>query len=106
MLSFDLVLFRLIQKVHCRHPSRRAFNDKHLFYGSIQYLFDLRALSSEHNYFIMGESMIYVEPKYSSINNKEYCLLLQKQSEQQINTCTHTIKISSPHLSLTVDKLH
>lgn len=63
-----------------------------LLYSSIQYSFDLRALSSEHNYFIMDESMIYVEPKYSSINNKEYCLLFQKQNEQQINTWRHTHK--------------
>lgn len=40
----------------------------------------------------MAESMIYVGPKYSSINNKEYCLLFQKQNEQQINTFRHTHK--------------
>ena len=31
--------------------------------------------------------MIYVGPKYSSINNKEYCLFFQKQNEQ-VNTHT------------------
>lgn len=54
----------------------------------------------------MGESIIYVGPKYSSINNKEYCLLFQKQNEQQRNTHRHTHKHkpsrSGPsHLSLT-----
>ena len=85
------------------HPNRRTFNDKFLLYSTIQYSFDLRALCSEHNYFIMGESMINVEPKYSSINNKEYWLLCQKQNEQH----THTQKQKPPkfspsHLSLTV----
>lgn len=47
--------------------------------------------------------MINVEPKYSSINNKEYWLLCQKQNEQH----THTHKQKPPkfspsHLSLTV----
>ena len=70
------------------HPNRRNFNDKFLLYSTIQYSFDLRALCSEHNYFIMGELMINVEPKYSSINNKEYWLLCQKQNEQHTHTNT------------------
>lgn len=62
-------------------------------YSTIQYSFDLRALCSEYNYFIMGELMINVETKYSSINNKEYWLLCQKQMN---NTHTHT-HISKNH---------
>lgn len=57
-------------------------------YG-IQYSFDLRALCSKHNYFLMDESMIYVGPKCSSINNKEYCLFFLKLNEQQVNIHTH-----------------
>lgn len=73
-----------------------------LLYSSIQYAFDLRALSSEYNYFIMAKSMIYVGPKYSSINNKEYCLLFQKQNQQQVNTRRHTHKINHQNLVLFV----
>lgn len=83
-----------------KDPYRKPSNDKFLLCSTIQYSFDLRALSSEHNYFIMSESMIYVRPKYSSISNKEYCLLFQKQNEQQINAQTYTNSLPSHFISV------